>query len=245
VSAPTLSRAVLSLRGDRAPRGSTREYLLHQLVADLFPDRPDRGYLFRQTRERPGGAEVLVLSAEPPRPLDEVPVREWGCAVDVQSKPFAPVLRPGMALDFEVRVNATRCLARPDGRGRREEIWNVVHAAQRADPSGARDPRSPDDVYRAWMERALAGAAEVTEARVTERGEVRARRGDPRGLHEKDRRVLFVAANVVGSLRVADPERLVALAAAGIGRARAFGCGLLCLSRPGSVLPRRAAAGVP
>lgn len=242
MSAPTLSHAVLSLRGDRAPRGSTREYLLHQLVADLFPEGPERGYLFRQTRERPAGAEVLVLSAQPPRPLDEVPVREWGCAVDVRSKPFAPVLRAGMALDFEVRVNATRCLVRPDGGRRREEIWNVVHAAQRL-PGAPCDPRSPHEVYRAWMERALASAAEVTEARVTERGETRARRGNPRGGHEKDRRVLFVAANVVGSLRVTDPERLVALTVSGIGRARAFGCGLLCLSRSGTVLPRRTAAG--
>lgn len=235
MSAPTLSQAVLALHGNRAPRGSTRDYLLHQLVADLFPDGPERGYLFRQTRERPGGAEVLVLSAAPPRALDDVPVREWGCAVDVRSKPFAPALHAGMALDYEVRVNATRCLVRPDSdRGRREEIWNAVW---RADP---RTPQSPHDVYRAWMERALAGAAEVTEARVTERGETRARRGDPRGLHEKDRRVLFVAANVVGSLRVTDPERLLALTLGGIGRARAFGCGLLCLSRPGTVLPRRA-----
>lgn len=237
MSAPTLTHAVLSLHAGRAPRGSTREYLLHQFVADLFPDRPDRGYLFRETRPRPCGAEVLVLSTGAPREMDEIPVHPWGCAVDVRSKPFAPRLEPGMVLDYEVRVNATRCVPVPGRkRGRREEIWNAVWRPERE------TPRTPDDVYRQWMARKLESAAEVLDARVTERGETRARRGDPSGHHPKDRQVLFVAANVVGSLRVTDPERLAAVMVAGIGRARAFGCGLLCLSRPGTVLSRGGAA---
>lgn len=238
MSAPTLSRVLLSLRGDRSPRGSTRDYLLHQLVADLFPDRPDRGYLFRETRPRPCGAELLVLSEVPPRLPEEVPVHPWGCAVDVRSKPFAPRLKVGMVLDFEARVNATRVVTLPDGTKKRVEIWNAVVAADRE------DPRTPHDIYREWLARKLEGVAEVDEARVTERGEVRAGRGTERGRHPMDRRILFVAANVIGTLRVLDPERLVDEVAAGVGRAKAFGCGLLCLSRPGSVLRRRDAGGM-
>lgn len=236
MSAPTLSRVVLSVRGDRAPRGSTREYLIHQLVADLFPDRADRGYLFRETRPRPGGAELLVLSASPPRSPDDVPVHPWGCAVDVRRKPFVPKLSAGTMLDFEVRVNAAGVVTQPDGKKKRVEIWNAVHGADRDTPC------SPHDVYRGWLARKLEGVALVDEARVTERGEVRVRRGTG-GDHPKNRRILFVSANVVGTLRVEDPERLVEVVASGIGRAKAFGCGLLCLSRPGTVLRRRGVDG--
>lgn len=233
MSTPTLSRVIFSLRGERAPRGSTEEYLRHQLVADLFDDREDRGYLYRTVRERTGGAEVLVLSAAPPRAMEAIPVHSWGCAVEVQSKPFAPELVPGQFLDFEVRLNATRAVKQPNG-SRREDVWNAVFKAD------ANDPRSPHDVYGEYLRRKLQGAAEVLDARVTERGEVRARRGDPRDPgHASNRRILFVAANVTGTLRVSDPALLLARVAEGVGRAKAFGCGLLCLSRPGTVLPRR------
>ncbi len=238
MSAPTLSRVLLSLQGARAPRGSTREYLLHQLVADLFPDRPDRGYLFRETRPRPCGAELLVLSEAPPRSPEEVPVHPWGCAVDVRSKPFAPRLAAGMALDFEARVNATRDVTSPDGTKKRVEIWNAVFAADR------RDSRTPHDIYQEWLARKLEGVAEVDEARITERGEVRVGRGAGGGRHPMDRRILFVAANVVGTLRVVDPERFAQQVAGGIGRAKAFGCGLVCLSRPGTVLRRQDSGGL-
>jgi CRISPR system Cascade subunit CasE len=231
MSAPTLSRAVLSLDGRRAPRGSTRDYLLHQLVADLFPDRTDRGYLFRETRPRPCGAELLVLSDVPPRDLGEVPVHPWGCAVDVASKPFMPRLASGMRLDFEVRVNATRVVSGPDldRRGkpkrRRHDVWDVVWGAEKT------TTRSPADVYRAWMAQQLDGAAVVEETRVLDRGEVRALRAG-RGP------ITFIATNVAGSLVVADPDALLARVHAGLGRAKAFGCGLLCLSLPGTVLRR-------
>lgn len=230
MNAPTLSRALLAVDGRRAPRGSTEPYLLHQSVADLFGDRSDRGYLFRVLRERPGGREVLILSDGAPLPPAEVPVRPWGGAVHVESKPFAPRIAAGASLDFELRLNATRQVTEEDGRRSRQDVWNAVFAADR------RDPRTPHEVYGAYLRRKLEGAAEVLEARVTERGEVKALRWNPR------RSVLFVAANLVGSLRVEDPDRLVQAMTAGIGRSKAFGCGLLCLSRPGSVL-RRSAAG--
>ena len=73
------SKAVLRVTkptGDE--RGATKEYLVHQLVADLFSDQPGRGYLYRLTQDRPGGAEVLVLSSEAPREAVDRPVRNWG-----------------------------------------------------------------------------------------------------------------------------------------------------------------------
>jgi CRISPR system Cascade subunit CasE len=241
-----LSRAVLRLR---PMRGWTAEYITHQLVADLFGDRGDRGYLYRVTRERPGGVDVLVLSGGPPLPDDRLPIRDWGAAIDVQSKPFAPTLEPGQALDFEIRVNATRVVSGPDrkpsgeARKRRHDVWELAWQADR------QTPRTPDQVYGEWFGGQLDGAAELVAAdgtpaadgealvRLTERGEVRARRGDRSDV------IRFVAANLIGTLRITDPTRFLDLVAQGIGREKAFGCGLLCLSRPGTVLARRAVTG--
>lgn len=224
-TAPTLSRAVLELERGPATRGFSPEYVVHQLVADLFDDRPDRGYLYRVVAEAPGEAVVLVLSDRPPR--DAVPRRAWGGTRHVDSKPFTPALEPGTPLDFEIRLNATRVVTSPDGRKDRTDVWDAVFGVDR------HDPRSPHVVYGEYLRRKLDGVAEICEARVVERGQVRPRRGD------RSRPIAFVAANLVGTLRVIDPAAFRETVMAGIGRSKAFGCGLLCLSRPGTVLARR------
>jgi CRISPR system Cascade subunit CasE len=243
MSAPTLSRALLRLK---PARDWTAEYLTHQLVADLFGDREGRGYLYRVTRERPGGVEVLVLSDEPPLPAERLPVRDWGAVLDAQSKPFTPALAAGQLLDFEIRVNATRVVTgpdrKPDGKlkKRRHDVWELVWQADKENFEN-----TPHRTYSEWLAGQFNGAAELVPqggidrpdngeslARLTERGEVRARRGDRREA------IRFVAANLIGTLRVLDPERFLKLVAQGIGREKAFGCGLLCLSRPGTLLAR-------
>lgn len=231
----TLSRARLSIRrgGGEAERRSTAPYLIHQAVADLFGDHTDRGYLFRVTAEWPDGREVLVLSRVPALSLDRVVSPEHRRVVHLESRAFQPPLSAGQLLDYEVRVNATRVVTGPDRdthglpKKRRHDIWELLWTADKTDMS-----RTPHRAYGEWLARQLAGAAEILEAQVTERGEVMACRGDRPNV------VRFVAANLIGTLRIQDPTRFLDIIAAGIGRARAFGCGLICLSRPGTVLAR-------
>ena len=216
----TISRASLALR---PVRGYTADYVIHQLVADLFGDHEDRPYLYRVTRRVPGGAQALVLSDKPPFKLEEIPDRPYGGTLSVESKAFAPQLSPGQLLDYETRINATTSVD-----GKRKDIWDAVFEADR------NDARSPHDVYCAYLARRLEGAAEVLAARVTERGPVKALRGD---LSEKP--IFLIAANVIGTLKVVDPAALILRVSEGLGRAKALGCGLLCLSTPGTVLARR------
>lgn len=224
----TLSRATLQIRrgGGEAERRSTGPYLIHQAVADLFGDRATRGYLYRVTAEWPGGVDALILSHVPPLSLAQLTSPEHRRATRVESKSFAPELVPDQPLDYEIRLNATRVVTRPDGKKQRTDVWEAVWQPDR------NTPRSPHEVYGEYLARKLDGAAEVLDARVTERGEVQARRG---GRGDVAR---FVATNLIGTLRVTDPEQFLNIIAAGVGRAKAFGCGLLCLSRPGTVLPR-------
>lgn len=220
----TLSRALLEIRPHR---GASHEYITHQLVADLLGVREDRGYLYRVTRESRDRTQVEVLVLSHGSPVDSPPPRPWGEVRRVESKPFAPVIPPGTLLDYEIRLNATTVVTESNGKKRRTDVWDAMFAADRD------DPRSPDEVYAAYLRRKLEGIAEVISGRITARGQVRARRSGSRNP------IMFIAANLIGTLRVNEPAALIETVAQGIGRAKAFGCGLLCLSRPGTVLPRR------
>lgn len=238
----TLSAATLRIArgGGDAERRSTEAYLIHQAVADLFGERDNRGYLYRVVGESPGEREVLILSHAPPLAVDEVDSPPHRRVQRVRSKPFQPELSPGQLLDFEIRVNATRVVTGPDRkangklRKRRYDVWELVWKADKENFDN-----TPHHTYGEWLAGQLEGLAELVPdadgalARVTARGEVQARRG---GRSDVPR---YVATNLIGTLRVQDPGRFIEKIGRGIGRAKAFGCGLLLISRPGTVLARR------
>ncbi|HET8656970.1 MAG TPA: type I-E CRISPR-associated protein Cas6/Cse3/CasE [Longimicrobiaceae bacterium] len=230
-----LSCARLQIRrgGGESERQSTAPYFVHQAVADLFGDRGDRGYLYRVTAEWPGGRDVLILSDARPLDVSGVSSPNHRRATRIESRVYDPHVSAGQLLDYEVRVNATQVRRGPDldrkgkPRQHRHDVWELVWQADKQTPC------TPHDVYGEWMKRQLSDVAELLDTRVTERGEVQARRGD------RASGARFVATNLIGTLRVTDPERFLEIVAQGIGREKAFGCGLLCLSRPGTVLARR------
>jgi CRISPR system Cascade subunit CasE len=239
-----LTRARIAL--DRPPvheRGATAEYLLHQAIADLFGDRGDRGYVWRELARTGGHADALVLSAGAPDPDAGGRMPRHRHVVSLVTKRFRPDLAAGQRLDFEVRVNATRVVTTPAQpadlmdvetprpRKQRQDVWDVVFAG------GPDDAVRMADVYTAWLRSQLGAVADVGEVAVTERGMLRVRRS------LRHAAIPIVATNLVGDLTVRDPAALVARMAAGVGRSRAFGCGLLCLARLGS-RPRRPARGL-
>ncbi|MEQ9398433.1 MAG: type I-E CRISPR-associated protein Cas6/Cse3/CasE [Longimicrobiales bacterium] len=215
-----LSRAALRLE---VVRGFNATYVIHQLVADHFGDRSDRGYLYRVLSRAPREAEVLILSTDEADP--DPPHREWGRSLRVESRPYDFVPEVGQSLDFEVRLNATRVVT-DEGRKSRTDVWDAV---RRQDPECALEPH---DVYAEYLERQLDGTARLHAARVVERGLEKAARPGRRPIP-------FVSTNLIGTLEVSEPDRFIGVVAAGVGRAKAFGHGLLCLSRPGTILPRR------
>jgi CRISPR system Cascade subunit CasE len=222
-----LSRASLEFK---VARGFNALYLTHQLVADLFGDREDRGYLYRVMKPIPGGAQVLVLSVEAPNPTSRP--RQWGWVRGVETRAYDITLRSDQVVDYEVRINATQVFTADSGHKKRLDVWDAQFAA---DPS---TPLSPHDVYRAYLQRKLADSSDVLAGRVVGRGERTASR-----IGQKP--IRFVATDVIGVLRIRDPARFMEHLTAGVGRVRAFGCGLLCLSAPGTVLPRRYGTLVP
>ena len=209
-------------------RGTTAPYAIHQALADLFGEYHERPFLYRADGD---GSKrgLLILSTTPlatpvpPRSRTLVEVAA------LATKRYGLGVAPGTVLDYEIRVNATRDMPTKERtRSRRVDAWEAVWQADK------RTERTQHEVYGEYLQRKLTDCTRVLTCHVTERVFVRARKrlsGPPA--------ITFVATNLIGALEVLDTPALLKAIGEGIGRSRAFGCGLLCLSRPGTVLPRR------
>lgn len=218
-----ISRVTLRLPTD-PPGGTSREYLRHQAIMSMFSGEGDARPVFRFMKAVNETEQVLVLSAGAPVTTTSIEPGVW--VERLESKPYAPELWTDQSLDFNIVVNATGVVTQPDGRKLRQDVWDIVFAQR----PGSEVDR--DHVYTAWLSRQLDGVAEVVDARVVARALVRVRRA-PRAVP-----ISYVQTELVGSLVVRNPEALRRRLVDGLGRARAFGCGLLCLMAQGSLQRR-------
>lgn len=228
-----LSRVVVDLNG--LSRGTLFEimgggaYGAHQLLWRLFPDHQGpRPFLFRQEMEEPegGGAPrglplFYVLSDREPVPVSGL--------LQAQCKRFSPALEVGDQLAFRLRANPTVAKSAAGERGRRADV--LMAAKYPFEAGKARTSQActeaMDHAARGW----LAERAESWGFRLPAEPEVGAYRQHalPK---EKGRSIRFSSVDYEGLLEVSDPGRLIETLAQGIGRAKAFGCGLLLLRRP-------------
>jgi CRISPR system Cascade subunit CasE len=211
---PAVSFAVLLVPSDPDQQAGASHRLVWSLYAD-GPDRP-RDFLWRQT----GAGEFLTLG---PR----IPVDSHGL-FELEHKPFAPELRNGDRLGFNLRANAT--VARPAARGQRGVRHDVVMNALHALPPGERAAQREQLRCQA-LSRWLTGQGEThgfelvpDTLRVAAYQQLRLPRaaGKP---------IQLGVADLTGELVVRDPAVFVAAVAVGFGKARAFGCGLMLLRR--------------
>lgn len=191
----------------------------HRLVWALFADAPDRGrdFLWRQTT----AGEFLILSSRSPTDPHKL--------FDLESKRFAPALRAGQRLGFNLRANAVTNIPRgPEQRGQRTD---VVMAALHAVPRCARASARRDVIDAAgagWIARQgakFAFVAETSGLRIDGYQQVRIPRGPGRSA------ISFSVLEFEGLLTVNDPARFLAGLASGFGAAKAFGCGLMLIRR--------------
>jgi CRISPR system Cascade subunit CasE len=182
---------------------------LHRTLMRAFPGRSDGG---------PGRVLFRIEPAAPDRPptvlvqSDKQP--DWSALqgndqlgdylLDVDTKPFEPALAAGQRLRFRLRANPT---VKRDGK--RHALYD-------------------EQDQLAWLARKAQNAGFQTFGVVTARkGDRRSRKTDADGKHHN---VTHYAVDFEGILEVADPDRLHKALAAGIGPAKAFGCGLLSLA---------------
>ena len=196
----------------------------HRLIWTVFSDGKDRqrDFLWRHD----GQGRFFTLSGRPPEASDLFNPPE--------TKVFDPELSAGDRLQFTLRANATKDRAAVSrlekdarrGNSRRVDVvMDIIHAApageKRADIRGAMAQAAAE----AWMGRQ--GAAKGFAPRTTvvegystiELGR-RRRQG-----------ATFGILDLRGEVEVTDPGTFLAALAAGFGRAKAWGCGLMLIRR--------------
>jgi CRISPR system Cascade subunit CasE len=188
-------------------------YAWHQWAWLAFPGRPedDRDFLTRLD-DTGDGFRFLIQSASSPQRPGTCPLDAWQTRVIPESFFSHPAYR------FSLLANPTRKLAAPrDAEGKRRNAKRI--------------PVSTREDLIAWIER---------------KGLQHGFRIDPAGLQTIPRpRQVFVkksttdtqrhaglhsATEFVGILKITDPALFIQATHTGIGSAKAFGFGMLCLS---------------
>ena len=186
----------------------------------FFADGPSRrrDFLWRETR--PG--EFLILGAR--RPTDPHRLFALECG-----KPFAPVLRPGQRLAFDLRANpVVSGGGKPGERGKRHDV--VMHALWQLPPAErafARE-RKIREAGADWLVRkATAAGVSLNPDELYVDGYERIR--IPR---HGARPVALSTLTFQGRLTVDEPGRFLAAILKGFGAAKGYGCGLMLIRRP-------------
>ncbi len=187
----------------------------HRLIWSAFSDGPDRkrDFLWRHDGKR----RWFVLS----RRLPDDP----HALFDIESNSFEPALGKGDHLIFALRANAV--VTRKDEQGRAKR-YDIVMDRLRSFPKGARASeraRLAEEASQDWLTQQGAKAGFRLH-----QAEVMAYRTEkiPRGRHKQIELGLL---DLEGELTIEQPDLFLPALAAGFGKAKGFGCGLMLIRR--------------
>lgn len=206
-------------------------YRNHQLLWQLFTAEETRPFLFRQELEqsfdsssgKPRGLPLFyVLSSIEPQADTDL----FTCEV----KPFDPKLVSGQQLGFKLRANPV-VAKREEGRKNSRHHDVLMDAKRAAKSNGVTDKvaiqRQMDEAAQEWL--ANDSRAEKAGYQLESVPEIS---GYQQHVHRrKGRNIRFSSVDFQGLLTVTDPDRFMRTLAEGIGRSRAFGCGMWMVRR--------------
>lgn len=214
-------------------------YQLHQLLWQLFRNKPEkeRDFLFRQDTDTQGLPVFYLLSKYPPEQV--------GTTWIIESKPFQPALKAGDLLAFSLRANPVI-----QAKQQRTEEQALQHAAHRKAnhlPEKITKKRVHHDVVMS-LKHALSSAEleHYSQAELEQLAGERwlNQRAANSGFrvhsviaqgyqqhHFKKRQIKISTLDFEGVLEVTEPELFMQKIYAGLGRSKAFGCGLLMIKR--------------
>jgi CRISPR system Cascade subunit CasE len=200
----------------------------HQLLWKLFPDDEERPFLFRQEDER------TLASNGNPRGIPLFYVLSTTEPVDVpgllqcETRPFEPKLDIGSRLHFRLRANPV-VARRREGESRsrvHDVLMDAKKQCQQAGVTNAADVQAKmDKAAVTWlMQRAenagfeLAAQPQISGYR-------------QHAIRRKGQEIRFSSVDYEGVLTVSAPEQFAETLYRGLGRSRAFGCGLMLVRR--------------
>ena len=196
----------------------------HRLIWTVFSDGPKRkrDFLWRHD----GQSRFYTLSRRPPRTS--------GLFNPPETKRFDPALRAGDRLQYVLRANATKDRAvvsrmEKDARRGRSRRVDVVMDLLRTAPAGQERSAVRSEMAQlaaeGWMARQGAARGFVPHVTVTEGYSTielgrRRRQGATLGILD-----------LSGEIEVTDPDAFLPALASGLGRSKAWGCGLMLIRR--------------
>lgn len=192
-------------------------YSVHQLLWHLFPDDPDakRDFLFRQERVKGWPVFYMVSFRQPLGQTD---------ALRVETKVYQPRVREGERLAFSLRVNPV--VTKKNGGTGKKSRHDVVMAAKKELKHG--DFQMSELIYEEGL-KWLTGRSNSLGFRA----ESVSVEGYSQHWLKKtgNNNIRFSTLDYRGLLTVTDQDRFSGALYDGIGRAKAFGCGLLMVQR--------------
>ncbi|MBZ7671752.1 type I-E CRISPR-associated protein Cas6/Cse3/CasE [Klebsiella grimontii] len=188
------------------------EYAMHQWLWELFPDGPERQFLYRR-EELQGAFRFFVLSLEPPAESE---------IFDIQYRPFAPTLIAGQTLRFSLRANPTICKA-----GKRHDLLMEAKRQVRGQVNGPDIWQHQQQAAQGWLARqGEQNGFSLREVNVDAYRQQQVVRVKSRQM------IQFSSVDYSGVLVVNEPTLFLQRLIQGYGKSRAFGCGLM-LIKPG------------
>lgn len=190
-------------------------YRDHALIWRLFPgDAVRRDFVFRRLEDE---CSFYVVSARPPQ--DEAGL------FHIQKKPYAPELKAGEQVRFDLRANPVVSRRTEGTRSQRHDV--LMDAKREANTTDALDLKAVlDEAGRNWLVNradqwglAVAGKSILQSAY------------SQHTLKTKGRNIRYSSLDYQGIAQVTDPDRLKAALFDGVGHSKGFGCGLLLVRR--------------
>lgn len=200
-------------------------YAIHQILWRLFPEDPDaqRDFLFRK-EEGKGWPFFYMISKRRPQSLKKI--------VQVETKTYEPKLAEGQALAFSLRANpvVTKKSVDRKKRIRHDVVMNAK--CDLADSCNGKSTISTGELqFNAgikWLEDRsgkLGFCFDPKQVRVFGYRQHRIKRLNRKSL------IRFSSLDYNGILSVTDSDRFYHTLMKGIGRSKAFGCGLMLVRR--------------
>ncbi len=231
----------------RVPRDLDVGYLAHCHLTGVFGKEAPKPFALQVEHDggvrrllaySERGREELMAMAREAMPAPRFEAMRWD---GLAAKKMPAQIPTGTRLGFEVRVCPVVRLAKAREVARGDEREVVRKGSERdvyqreaweAERNGEVFLKGREEVYREWLKRQLAGAAEVESAglvRFTQRERLfRQTQGDVR----KERVLERPDVVLRGTLRVDDAAGFRQILRRGVGRHRAFGFGMLLVRPP-------------
>jgi len=194
-------------------------YHTHQLLWKLFPNDPDaeRDFLFREQREYNRIYYYLVSEREPDKIF----------GLDVQTKEYEPVIKTGDIFSFVLRANPV-ITRKSEGKKNSVQHDVLMDAKKEARNKGFSEEEEYHHVRKkaiGWIEnKAPKGGFSIEAEKIGFEGYRQY------SLSKKNKeQIKFSTVDYYGMLKVNDPETFQRSLFRGIGKKKAFGCGLLLI----------------